>query len=163
MRKLSVAAATIAVSMLSACHSGSAGSGDGTRTTPPASHPASAPPSSAPVDESAQFPGQVSLHFASNPSASSITVDCSGVNFDVTVGTDGQPVKWHAATSDDVNNFIGHPIGGLDVSPAAGTLAGGETATVHVSGGVTDLIDMFWIGVTDVRGSGATLEVDCAH
>lgn len=162
MRKLCVAVAAALVCALSACHSGS-GSGDGPPATPRASQPASTPPSSAPVDESALFPGQVGLHFASDPSASSITIDCSGVSFDVTVGTDGQPVKWNAATSDNVNNFIGHPIGGLDVSPASGTLPGGGTATVHVSGGVTSLIDMFWIGVTDVRGSGADLEVDCAH
>lgn len=163
MRKLLLAAAAVAACALSACHSGAGGTANKPPTTPRASHPASAEPSSPAVDEAAQYPGQVSLHFASDPSASSITVDCSGVNFDVTVGTDGQPVKWQAATSDDVNNFIGHPIGGLDVSPASGTLGGGETTTVHVSGGVTSLIDMFWIGVTDVRGSGATLEVDCAH
>lgn len=165
MRKSSTAVAVAAVLAyaLAACHSGSGdGSGDRPPTRPQASQPASAEPSQT-VDLAAQFPGQVSLHFASDPGASSITIDCSGASFDVTVGTDGRPVQWQAATSDNANNFIGRPIGGLDVSPASGTLPGGGTATVHVSGAPTSLIDSFWIGVTDVRGSGATLEVDCGH
>jgi hypothetical protein len=157
------AAAAALACTLASCHIGLGTAAK--KPTPAPPRPASSAPSSAPssVDLAALYPGQVGLRFASDGSASSQTVDCrADVNFDVVVSTDGRPVEWKAASSDNVNNFIGNPIGGIDVAPASGTLQGGETATVHVSGAPTGIIQTFWIGVTDVRGSGATLEVDCA-
>lgn len=152
-------AAAMLACTLSACHLGG-GSNPPPTTTPTSTQPS---PSVSSVDLAALYPGQVSVHFASDPSASSKTVDCAGINFDIVVGTDGQPVDWTATATDTANNFVGNPIGGIDVQPATGTLQGGQMATVHVSGAPNSPIQAFWIGATDVRGSGATLEVDCAQ
>jgi hypothetical protein len=151
----------VLVGMLTACHFGS-GAGNSVNPPPPSS--SSSPSPSPTVDLAALYPGQVGVHFASDPGASSKTVDCAGgVNFDIVVTTDGRPVKWKAGSSDNSNNFVGNPIGGIDVTPDSGTLQGGETATVHVSGAPSSPVQTFWIGATDVRGSGATLQVDCAQ
>jgi hypothetical protein len=155
------AVAAMLACTLSACHLGG-GSTPPANTSPSSSIP-SAQPSASSVDLAAQYPGQVGVHFASDPGASSKTVDCTSVNFDIVVGTDGRPVDWKAAATDNANIFIGNLIGGVDVAPASGTLQGGETTTVHVSGAPNSPMQTFWIGATDVRGCGATLEVDCAQ
>jgi hypothetical protein len=164
---------------LSACHFGA---GTGTKQSGSQQH-AGSTPSTPPVSPSlddklgrlrtsdlsststlkALYPGNVRLSLASDPNAASTNANCaSDVNFDVVVSTDGSPVAWRAATSDNSDIYLGYQVGGFEVTPKSGVLQGGETATVHVSGGNYSF-QTFWIAAMDVQGGSETLEVDCVQ